>query len=127
MHMQLPLFPDFRRLQRIICSNQTRRCQKKHQKKSRNFCFQHNTLLLVAKIFLQLNITLPENPVKSIGLHFFANIRIFYISCLQLNEFDQKRASRAPALVRNPAKLGAAARHYVECNFAHPITLTSVA
>ena len=60
------------------------------------------------------------NTILQLILRAFAN-------GLQLNEFDQKRASRAPALVRNPAKLGAAARHYVECNFAHPITLTSVA
>lgn len=30
-------------------------------------------------------------------------------------------------LVRNPAKLGAAARHYVECNFCRAISLTAVA
>ncbi len=30
-------------------------------------------------------------------------------------------------LVRNPAKLGAAAKHYVECNYSKPITLAAAA
>lgn len=59
------------------------------------------------------------NTILQLILRAFANGQ-------QIEHNDQRKL-RAPDLVRNPVKLGAAARHYVECNFAGQITLTSVA
>ena len=59
---------------------------------------------------------------------------ILQLICREL--FDRSDAAGSDAVkvsplhrgfVRNPARLGAAAKHYVECNFNKPISLTTVA
>ena len=58
---------------------------------------------------------------------------ILQLICRELLEKEndellrQKALQHTAALVRNPAKLGAAARHYVECNYCKPISLSSAA